>query len=86
MAMAETAAIPSNKASKKKGFDDWEVRDAMHTMLRAGEIVKDKKLLAAVKVKAAKHAEKMETVAHQAGQLAKMGRISPKQMAKLGTR
>ena len=62
----------------------WEVRDAMHTMIRAGEIVRDKKLLVEVKKHAAEHADKMKEVARQAAELAKRGRISPKQMAKLG--
>lgn len=85
--MAMASGVPaSTKPAKKKGFDHWEVRDAMHTMLRAGEIIKDKKLLAAVKKEASNHAQEMQNVAHQAGQLAKMGRISPKQMAKLGSR
>jgi hypothetical protein len=78
----------STPASNKKsaGPDPWEVRDAMHTMLRAGEITKDKKMLALVREEAKNHASKMRDVADQAGQLAKMGRISPKQMAKLGAR
>ncbi len=81
MAMAETSSV---NASKPKKYDEWEVRDAMHTLMRAGEITKDKKLLGLVRKEAAEHAEKMKNVASQASQLAKMGRISPKQMAKLG--
>lgn len=84
MAMAETA--PANAKSKAKKYDEWEVRNAMETLMRAGEIVKDKKLLALVRTEAAEHAEKMKGVAQQASTLAKMGRISPKQMAKLGAR
>jgi hypothetical protein len=62
MAKAETS-VPA----KPKKYDEWEVRDAMHTMMRAGEIIKDKKLLGL-----------MQDVSQQASQLAKMGRISPK--------
>ena len=83
--MASTAiAVPASK--KPKGPDEWEVRDAMHTMMRAGEIIKDKKLLALVRKEAANHAAKMKNVAQQASQLAKMGRISDKQLAKLASR
>ena len=76
-------AVP-NAPAKPKGYDKWEVRDVMHTMMRAGEIIKDKKLLAAVRKEAQSHAKELQETAHRAGQLAKMGRISPKQMAKLG--
>jgi hypothetical protein len=82
MVKAEKAVQPD----KKRGFDEWEVRDAMHAMLRASKIVKDKKLLAAVKKEALNHAKELQDTAAQAAQLAKMGRISPKQMAKLGAR
>lgn len=87
--MAKASAPEAAEASapaKKKGFDHWEVRDAMHTMMRAGEIIKDKKLLAAVKKEATAHAKELQETATRAGQLAKMGLISPKQMAKLGDR
>jgi len=78
--MAKTA--PAKERDSK--YDDWAVDDAMRTMMRAGEIVKDKKLMGLVRTKAKEHAVKMQNVAAQASQLAKMGRISPKQMAKLG--
>lgn len=89
--MAKASSIVSGPVSvegpaKKKGFDHWEVRDAMHTMLRAGEIIKNKKLLAAVKKEATEHAKELEETAARAGQLAKMGLISDKQMAKLAKR
>lgn len=83
VSVPETAAV---EPSKKKGIDHWEVRDAMHTMMRAGEIIKDKKLLAAVKKEATSHAKELQETAARAGQLAKMGLISPKQMAKLSAR
>lgn len=81
-APASTAEI----SPKKNGFDHWEVRDAMHTMLRAGEIIKNKKLLAAVKKEANSHARELQETAQRAGQLAKMGLISPKAMAKMAAR
>lgn len=75
------------KAEKMpKGLDHWEVREAMHTMLRASKIVTDKKLLAAVKKEAQSHAKELQDTAAQADRLARMGLISPKQMAKLGAR
>ena len=40
MASVETAAPPANGKTKQKKYDEWEVRDAMHTMMRAGKIVK----------------------------------------------
>jgi hypothetical protein len=64
--------------------DRWKVEDALRTLQRAGEIVHDKKLMADVKAMAKEKAGEMQTIAHQADQLARMGRISPKQMAKLG--
>ena len=73
-------------AKPPKKYDDYEIHDAMHTMLRAGEIVKDKKLMGHVRKHAAEHAKKTHAVAERAGQLAKSGRISPRQMAKLASR
>lgn len=83
MAKAETAPARLRESDK---YDEWRVDEAMRTMMRAGEIVADKKMMGLVKKKAAEHAEKMQSVAKQAAQLAKSGRISPKQMAKLGAR
>lgn len=85
MAMAESAPGSSAKP-KKKSYDEWEVRDAMHTLMRAGEITKDKKLLDLVRKEATRHAAELKETAARAGALAKMGRISPKQLAKLGAR
>lgn len=69
--MANSKAMPHS-------HEDWEAHDAMHTLMRAGEIIADKKLLKRARNKAAEHSEKMRDVANRAGQLAKMGRISPK--------
>ena len=81
-----TATIGGSKR-KSKSYShpdrEWEVRDAMHTMMRAAEIVADKKLMAQVKKHAAEHAAKMKDVSYQAAMLAKAGRISPKAMAKM---
>ena len=63
----------------------WEVHDAFHTLRRAHHIVKNKKLMAHVKKHATKMADETRMIGHQAGMLAKMGRISPKQMAKIKT-
>lgn len=66
--------------------DEWSVEHALHVIHRAGEIVGDKKLMAKVKELAKHRAEEMSEVAQRAGQLAKMGRISPKAMAKMDKR
>ncbi len=55
-------------------------------MMRAGEITKNKKLLDLVRKEATRHAAELKDTAAQAGRLAKMGRISDKQMAKLEAR
>lgn len=70
-------------ASKARKIEDYEARDAMHTLLRAHEITKNKPLLEAARKHAAEHAKNMAEVADRAGQLAKQGRISDKQMARL---
>jgi hypothetical protein len=69
--------------AKARKIDEWEARDAMHTLMRAGEITKDKALLEAARKQAADHSKKMAEVAQRAGQLAKRGMISDKQMAKM---
>jgi len=62
---------------------DYRVADAAHTLMRAGEIIKDKKMLAAVRKHAKTKAEEHRELAERADHLAKMGRISPKAMEKL---
>jgi hypothetical protein len=69
------------KSSKK--YDEYEVRDAMHTMLKAKDIVKDKHLMGHVRKHAAEHATKMHEESKRARHLAKSGRISEKAMSKL---
>lgn len=70
-------------AKKSHEREDWEAHDAMHTLMRADEIRKDKKLMSRVEKKAKEHSHKMREVSERAGQLAKSGRISEKQMSKL---
>lgn len=67
----------------KKQYDDYEARDAMHTMLRAGEIVKDKHLMGHVRKHASEHAAKSHDLAQRAAHLAKSGRISDKALKKM---
>src|SRR5487761_96249 len=62
---------------------EYEVRDAMRTIMRAGEHVRDKGLMKEVKKHAAKHAREKEQEAAQARQLARRGMISDRQMTKL---
>lgn len=81
--MAEGMGMTKSTSGKGKKYDEWEVRDAMHTMLRAGEIVKDKHLMGHVRKHASEHAKKTHEVAQRAALLAKSGRISEKQMAKI---
>lgn len=64
----------------------WEVRDAMHTVMRAHDVINDKKLMKEVKKHAKYHAAELKETAARAEHFAKMGRISPKQMGKLGSK
>lgn len=63
--------------------EDYEAKDAMHTLLRAHEITKNKHLMGRVRKHAKAHAAKMAEQAHHAARLAKSGHISDKQMKKL---
>lgn len=71
-------------SGKQKKYDQWEVRDAMHTIMRAGSHLKDKGLMKHVRKHAATHAAEKADEAARARHLAKSGRISDKAMAKLG--
>ena len=82
--MAEGMGMEKSTSSKQKKYDDYEVREAMHTMMRAGEIMKDKTLMGHVRKHAAEHAKKSHEVAQRAAHLAKSGKISEKAMARLG--
>lgn len=81
--MAEGIGMAKSTSARQKKYDEWEVKDAMHTMMRAGEIVKDKTLMGHVRKHAAEHAKKSAEVASRAAQLAKSGRISDKALAKM---
>lgn len=85
--MAKATKSKSLGAAVSEATDDqWRVEDALRTLQRAGEIVHDAKLMAKVKECAAEKVVEMKAIEKSAGALAKMGRISPKQMAKLGAR
>lgn len=75
--LGEVAASDSRK---------WEVEDALRTLTRAHEIVSDKKLMSDVKKLAEEKRQEMDEFSHLAGQLAKMGRISPKAMRRMEKR
>jgi hypothetical protein len=70
----------SDKARERR----WEVEDALSSLRRAAEIVADKKLMGEVEAMAEERAVEFQSIAQHAGRLAKLGRISPKQIAKLG--
>lgn len=88
MTSAVSAGKPCKEPHERKSgpWDDWELSDAAHYLRRAGEIIKNKKFLAAIKKHAETKAEEHQEIAHKAGLLAKMGRISPRAMAKLEAR
>lgn len=69
--------------AKKREEYDYEAHDDMNTLMRAEEIKKDNGRMKRAQAKAHEHSQKMAEVAHRAGQLAKSGHISEKQMAKL---
>lgn len=79
-------AVTAAKPGKRKKIDEWDARDAMHTLMRAGEIIADKPLLEAARKAASEQAVKSAAVAKQATRLAKMGHISPKALAKLAVK
>lgn len=81
-----TAAIESaqGKSKARSAPDQWELDSHLHTLRRAGEIVRDKKLMKHIKQHAEKRASEAKSMTHHIAQLAKMGRISPKAMAKIG--
>lgn len=79
MAKGETAASPREPSK----YEDWHVESAMECLMRAEEIEKDPKMMKLVRAKAADKASKLREVAQEAERLAKAGRISDKQLAKL---
>jgi hypothetical protein len=86
MASNTTDAL-EEKPTKEKPWSHpdrhWEVRDAMHTMLKAEEHKRDPALMKEVRKHAAAHADHTRQVSHHAGRLAKMGKISTKALAKM---
>ena len=81
-----TMATNTSGMSEKQRQRHYEVEDALHIVRRAGEIMADKKLMAEVEKMADERAEEMNAISKKAGKLAKLGRISDKQMASLGKR
>lgn len=65
---------------------EWEVRNALDTLTRAIEIIKDKGLMTRVKKLAGEKASEMSAIASKADGLMKMGLISDKARAKIGKR
>lgn len=82
--MAEGIGMEKSTSAKQKKYDEWEVRDAMHTIMRAQEHVRNPGLMKHVRKHAAKHAAEKADEAERARRLAKAGKISDKAMAKLG--
>jgi hypothetical protein len=80
--MAKAIGVPAMTKADAARERRWQVESALRTLQEAGEIVADKKLMAEVKAMAGEKAAEMKIVEKQADKLAKMGRISPKQMAK----
>lgn len=65
--------------------DDWQVEDALRTLIRAEEIESDEKLMAKVRKLAAEKMDDMSEIAKsdRADKAVRAGRISDKQAAKL---
>ncbi|EJN14742.1 hypothetical protein PMI42_01716 [Bradyrhizobium sp. YR681] len=76
------APVPATSEAARR-YDEWEVREAMRTLMRAEEIQGDKKLMGMVRKEAAKESAKMAEVSQKAERLARSGHISEKQLAKL---
>lgn len=83
--MEASPADAKNPKEKPYSHPDrhYEVRDAMHTIMRAGEHLKNKHLMKEVRKHAAEHAAEKRDEADRAMRLAKQGKISEKQLAKL---
>lgn len=72
--------VPSAPSTAER--HKWDVEDALRTLTRAYEIVKDKGLMADVKKLASERAEEMEDIAGKMAGLAKMGLVSDGARAK----
>lgn len=77
MAKAKTATAVCD-APSSADRQKWEVDDALRTLTRAHEIVKDKALMADVKKAAVEKATEMSAIAGKMDSLAKMGLVSEK--------
>lgn len=79
MAKIKTSDVPSaSPVSDRK----WETEDALRTLTRAYEIVKDPKLMGDVKKLAGERAKEMSDISGKLAGLSKMGLVSDKQRAK----
>ena len=76
MAKAKTSTAVCDGPSSDR--QKWEVDDALRTLTRAHQIVKDKALMADVKKAAAEKATQMSAIAGKMDSLAKMGLVSEK--------
>lgn len=88
--MPSLAIMTSNdrgKGKKEQGYDhpdrEWEVRDALHTIMRAHEHLQNKDLMKQVRKHAGKYASEKRDEAHRAQMLAKQGMISGKALEKM---
>lgn len=79
MAKSKNAPAPVSAVSDR----DWEVEDALRTLTKAYDIVKDEKMMAKVKKLAGTKAKEMSDIAGNMSVLAKRGLISDKQAEKV---
>ncbi len=64
-------------------WEDHELEDGAHHLRRAEHIIKNKKFLGAIKKHSERKARENHAMAHKAGMLAKLGKISPRALKKL---
>ena len=57
------APISSKKVEKKKGYDEWELDDAVRTLIRAEEIKDDEPLMKAIKPHLDKKVKAVKSIA-----------------------
>lgn len=79
---SKPAGVPVSSVESDK-YDKWAVRDAMRTMMRAGELTKDTKMMGLVRKEASRYAAESQELADKAASLAKKGLISDKALAKM---
>jgi len=83
MAKRKATTATAAPGSKPDPYADYEVSDAYHTLKRAAGHIKDKTMMAKVKAHAGKLAKEAQQFGQQIDVLAKSGRISEQQMAKI---